>query len=47
MNSGGLPTDVALFLHTSGTTSKPKGVPLSHQNILTSMENIANTYADL
>jgi hypothetical protein len=25
-----LPSDVALFLHTSGTTSKPKGVPLTH-----------------
>jgi acyl-coenzyme A synthetase/AMP-(fatty) acid ligase len=24
------PDDVALFLHTSGTTSKPKGVPLTH-----------------
>lgn len=24
------PDDTALFLHTSGTTSRPKGVPLSH-----------------
>src|SRR4051812_7064957 len=24
------PNDVALFLHTSGTTSRPKGVPLTH-----------------
>ena len=24
--------DVALFLHTSGTTSRPKGVPLTHAN---------------
>ena len=23
------PEDVALFLHTSGTTSRPKGVPLN------------------
>ena len=27
------PDDVALFLHTSGTTSKPKGVPLTHANL--------------
>ncbi len=25
------PADVALFLHTSGTTSRPKGVPLTHR----------------
>ena len=27
------PDDVALFLHTSGTTSQPKGVPLTHGNL--------------
>ena len=32
--------DVALVLHTSGTTSKPKIVPLTHANILSSTENI-------
>lgn len=37
--------DVALFLHTSGTTSRPKGVPLSHLNLLTSADNVAATYA--
>jgi len=36
--------DVALFLHTSGTTSKPKGVPLLHRNLLTSIRNIVATY---
>lgn len=36
--------DVALFLHTSGTTSRPKGVPLSHGNLMTSIQNIANHY---
>lgn len=36
--------DVALFLHTSGTTSRPKGVPLSHANLVASLENIKNTY---
>ena len=34
----------ALFLHTSGTTSRPKGVPLSHRNILESVRNISATY---
>lgn len=39
------PDDVALFLHTSGTTSRPKGVPLSHYNLLASAANVAATYA--
>ena len=38
-------SDVALFLHTSGTTSRPKGVPLTHGNLLASIRNIARTYA--
>lgn len=38
------PEGVALFLHTSGTTSKPKGVPLLHRNLLTSVRNIVGTY---
>jgi acyl-CoA synthetase (AMP-forming)/AMP-acid ligase II len=36
--------DVALFLHTSGTTSRPKGVPLTHGNLMTSIRNIAAHY---
>jgi len=39
------PDDVALFLHTSGTTSRPKGVPLTHANVLRSSLNIARHYA--
>jgi acyl-CoA synthetase (AMP-forming)/AMP-acid ligase II len=39
-----LPGDVALFLHTSGTTSRPKGVPLTHANLMTSIGNIAAHY---
>jgi acyl-CoA synthetase (AMP-forming)/AMP-acid ligase II len=35
--------DVALVLHTSGTTSRPKIVPLSHGNLLASARNIAAT----
>src|SRR4030095_664001 len=37
-------SDVALFLHTSGTTSRPKGVPLTHGNLMASIANIAATY---
>ena len=35
--------DVALVLHTSGTTSRPKIVPLTHANLLASANNIRNT----
>jgi len=38
------PESVALFLHTSGTTSKPKGVPLLHRNLMTTVKNIIATY---
>jgi len=34
------PDDVALVLHTSGTTSRPKIVALTHKNICTSAHNI-------
>jgi acyl-CoA synthetase (AMP-forming)/AMP-acid ligase II len=45
--AAGLPRgeDVALFLHTSGTTSRPKGVPLTHANLMASLRNIVATYA--
>jgi acyl-CoA synthetase (AMP-forming)/AMP-acid ligase II len=35
--------DIALVLHTSGTTSRPKMVPLSHTNVTASAYHIANT----
>src|ERR1051326_805874 len=38
------PSDIALILHTSGTTSRPKRVPLSHANLMTSARNVADTY---
>jgi acyl-CoA synthetase (AMP-forming)/AMP-acid ligase II len=38
------PDDVALILHTSGTTSRPKRVPLRHRNLATSARNIIETY---
>ncbi len=38
-------SDTALVLHTSGTTSKPKIVPLTQRNLTTSARNIAATLA--
>ena len=38
------PEDVALVLHTSGTTSRPKRVPLAHGNLAASVGNIVETY---
>lgn len=37
-------SDVALFLHTSGTTSRPKGVPLTQFNLASSVNNIKSVY---
>ncbi|WP_224369161.1 acyl--CoA ligase [Hyalangium versicolor] len=37
------PEDVALVLHTSGTTSRPKLVPLSHLNLTASAGHIGRT----
>ena len=36
--------DTALILHTSGTTSRPKMVALTHQNIINSSLNISNVF---
>ncbi|MQF48590.1 AMP-binding protein [SAR202 cluster bacterium AC-647-N09_OGT_505m] len=38
------PNHVALILHTSGTTSRPKRVPLTHGNLAASVANIVETY---
>ncbi len=35
--------DIALILHTSGTTSRPKMVPLTHRNLINSSQNIGKT----
>lgn len=35
------PDDIALILHTSGTTSRPKIVPLSNTNVLASAKHIS------
>ncbi len=37
------PDAIALVLHTSGTTSRPKRIPLSHANLCTSARNVAAT----
>ncbi|MBV8455545.1 MAG: AMP-binding protein [Acetobacteraceae bacterium] len=44
-DAGGLaqPDDVALVLHTSGTTSRPKIVPLRHVNITATAYHISET----
>ena len=39
------PDDVALVLHTSGTTSRPKIVPLSQRNVCASAAHIADSIA--
>jgi acyl-CoA synthetase (AMP-forming)/AMP-acid ligase II/acyl carrier protein len=39
------PDDIALVLHTSGTTSRPKLVPLSHRNLRASAGNVATAVA--
>jgi len=36
--------DVALVLHTSGTTSRPKRVPLRHRNLAASVSHIIDHY---
>eukprot|EP00253_Pinus_taeda_P016298 PITA_16298 len=40
----GLEDDMALFLHTSGTTSRPKGVPLTQLNLAASTKHIIDVY---
>ncbi len=39
------PDDIALILHTSGTTSRPKIVPLTQRNVSVSAGNIAEALA--
>ena len=39
------PADAALVLHTSGTTARPKIVPLTHANLCKSAQNVAASLA--
>ena len=39
------PDDIALVLHTSGTTSRPKIVPLTQRNVCASARNVRQTLA--
>jgi len=43
-SDGGRPGDVAVVLHTSGTTSRPKQVPLRQANLMASARTIAEFY---
>lgn len=38
------PDDLAMILHTSGTTSRPKRVPIRHRHLAASAHNIIATY---
>ncbi|MEI9992981.1 MAG: non-ribosomal peptide synthetase [Rhizomicrobium sp.] len=40
-STGAAPDDYALLLHTSGTTARPKLVPLTHANLCASARNVA------
>lgn len=37
--SQALPEDYAVLMHSSGTTGKPKGVPLTHKNVIAGVRN--------
>jgi acyl-CoA synthetase (AMP-forming)/AMP-acid ligase II len=40
-----VPGDLAMLMHTSGTTGKPKAVALTHANLMASVRNISAHYA--
>ncbi|MEH2257825.1 acyl--CoA ligase [Nostoc sp.] len=37
--------DLAMILHTSGTTSRPKRVPIRHRNLIASASNLISAYS--
>jgi amino acid adenylation domain-containing protein len=42
---GPRPDDVALAIHTSGTTARPKVIPLSHANMAAAIQGFVETFA--
>ena len=44
LQDAGSPAALALLLHTSGTTSKPKTVPIRQRNLIASTGAVAQTY---
>lgn len=40
-------SEISKLIYTSGTTGKPKGVILTHQNILHNIQNLEKTFSDL
>ncbi len=42
--SSNRPDDIALILYTSGTTNRPKSVPITHRNIAASIHNFASWF---
>ena len=41
------PTDIAIIMYTSGTTGMPKGVKLSHSNLVATVSGLEHKLAQL
>lgn len=47
IDDGAAPDDAALMFYTGGTTGTPKGVELSHENVLSAVEAVARSWGDV